>query len=40
MHTIEVLKQTKETFKSKVLADLRAKLEEILDPGEKSCSQD
>jgi len=31
VQTIEVLKQTKETFKSKVLADLRTKLEDLLE---------
>lgn len=38
--TIEVLKKTKDTFRSKALAELRMKLEDFLGPSRGSCCQD
>ncbi len=39
VETIEVLKKTKDTFKSKALAELRTKLEDLLGPGDRSCTR-
>jgi hypothetical protein len=34
IHAVEVLKKTKDTFKSKALADLRKQIEQLLGRGE------
>lgn len=40
VRSIEVLKATKDTFKSKALADLRKELEDLLSGREGSCCRD
>jgi DNA-binding response OmpR family regulator len=39
VETIDVLKKTKDTFRSKALAELRAKLEDLLTPRAGSCAR-